>query len=390
MSFPRYLLSKESGLAWLGQIPDHWGVGQSRRLFAVRNEGAHATDKQLTASQEYGVIYQEDFVQREGRRVVQVILGADILKHVEPGDFVISMRSFQGGIEFCPLRGCISSAYVMLSPVQPVHRPFFKYLFKSKPYIQALQLTSNLVRDGQALRFDNFAQVSLPLVPLSEQVAIAAILDRETAKIDDLVKEQQRLIELLKEKRQAAISQAVTKGLNPNVPMKDSGVKWLGKVPAHWTVCALRRVIAAIEQGWSPECESAPADDQSWGVLKAGCVNRGVFDPSENKALPDELAPIAEYEVSSGDVLVSRASGSPELVGSTALVGETRGKLMLSDKIFRVHLVPRMTSPFFVWAMNGRALRDQIERALSGGNGRLYAVSCGTQQSHWAPAGLNG
>lgn len=201
---------KDSGIEWLGDVPEHWGVGQSRRLFALRNERASESDKQLTASQEHGVIYQEDFVRLEGRRVVQVIKGADILKHVEPNDFVISMRSFQGGIEWCKYRGCISSAYVMLNPCDRVHGPFFYYLLKSKSYIQALQTTSNLVRDGQALRYDNFTQVDLPLVPLKEQIQIAAFLDREIENIDTLATEAQIAIDLLQERRTALISAAVT------------------------------------------------------------------------------------------------------------------------------------------------------------------------------------
>lgn len=199
MSFPRYPNYKDSGVEWLGEVPAHWGVGQSRRLFALRNERALGSDKQLTASQEHGVIYQEDFIRIEGRRVVEVIKGADILKHVEPNDFVISMRSFQGGIEWCKLRGCISSAYVMLVPCDRIHGPFFAYVLKSRSYIQALQTTSNLVRDGQALRYDNFTKVDLPLVPMAEQIRIAAFLERETAKIDELVAEQRRLMELLNE-----------------------------------------------------------------------------------------------------------------------------------------------------------------------------------------------
>jgi type I restriction enzyme S subunit len=144
---------KDSGVEWLGQVPEHWGIGQSRRRFALRNERALEGDEQLTASQKYGIVRQADFVEAEGRRVVEVIKGAEILKHVETGDFVISMRSFQGGIEYSPYRGSISSAYVMLSPIKDVHPGFFRWLFKSSPYIQALQSTSNLVRDGQALRF---------------------------------------------------------------------------------------------------------------------------------------------------------------------------------------------------------------------------------------------
>ena len=369
MSFARYPAYKDSGVAWLGEVPGHWEVSQSRRMFAVRSEPALVSDKMLTASQKYGVLYQSDFVEREGRRVVEVILGVANLKHVEPDDFIISMRSFEGGIEWCRLRGSTSFHYVMITPVKNVWPPFFAHLLKSSPYIQALRATTDLIRDGQELRYSNFTQVPLPVVPIAEQQAIATFLDRETAKIDALVAEQEKLIDLLQEKRQAVISHAVTQGLDPSVPMKDSGVEWLGAVPGHWEVCALRRVIGAIEQGWSPECFAREADEQEWGVLKAGCINGGIFRPSENKALPPELTPEEAYEVHIGDVLMSRASGSPELVGSTALVKATRERLMLSDKIFRLKLKEFVNASFFVAALNSSPLRIQIENALSGGNG---------------------
>ncbi len=150
---------------------------------------------------------------------------------------------------------------------------------------------------------------------------------------------------------------------------KPSGVEWLGEVPAGWTVCAVRRILGGIEQGWSPDCLGRPAMPEEWGVLKAGCVNRGVYSEAENKALPDELSPVPEYEVRAGDVLMSRASGSHELVGSTALVTTTRPKLMLSDKVFRLRLDAAISPTFFVAALNSRILRAQIERAISGADG---------------------
>jgi len=201
---------KPSGVEWLGEVPAHWGVVQSRRLFKVRNEPAHEADRQLTASQKHGVLFQSEFVELEGRRVVEVIKGADSLKHVEPNDFVISMRSFQGGIEWCKLRGSISWHYVMLTPVQSVHGPFFAYVLKSAGYIQALRATTDLIRDGQELRYSHFVQVDLPLVPMEEQASIALFLDRETAKIDALTAEAQLAIELLQERRTSLISAAVT------------------------------------------------------------------------------------------------------------------------------------------------------------------------------------
>jgi len=201
---------KDSGIEWLGQIPAHWEVIRSQILFSLRKERARSDDRQLTASQEHGVIYQDEFMALEGRRVVQVVTGRDILKHVEPDDFVISMRSFQGGIEWSRERGSISSAYVMLVPSADVNPPYFSYLLKSRRYIQALQSTSNLVRDGQALRYENFRQVRLPLTSLAEQQAIADFLNRETAMIDALIAKVGEAIERLKEYRTALISAAVT------------------------------------------------------------------------------------------------------------------------------------------------------------------------------------
>jgi type I restriction enzyme S subunit len=165
MSFPRYERYKNSGVEWLGKVPEHWELYRSRRLFMQRQERAREDDAQLTASQKLGIVSQATFMEAEGRAVVRVIHGAEILKHVEPNDFVISMRSFQGGLEWSSMTGCISSAYVMLMPVPRVHPPYFRHLFKSDIYIQALQTTSNLVRDGQAMRYENFTLIDLPLPP---------------------------------------------------------------------------------------------------------------------------------------------------------------------------------------------------------------------------------
>lgn len=201
---------KDSGVEWLGEIPVHWGISKSQWLFSLRKEKARPDDEQLTASQHQGIMYQKDYMAR-GSRVVQVVLGNDILKHVEPDDFVISMRSFQGGIEWSNLRGKISSAYVMLIPQkQYVYSPYFRWLLKSRNYILALQSTSNLVRDGQALRYDNFRMVDLPLVPLDEQRAIADYLNKKVSKLDSIIADVTEQIEKLKEYRQSVISEVVT------------------------------------------------------------------------------------------------------------------------------------------------------------------------------------
>lgn len=201
---------KDSGVDWIGEIPAHWLTSRSKWLFLQRREKAKKSDEQLTASQKYGVIPQQKFMALEGRKVTQVDLNPEILKHVSANDFVISMRSFQGGIEHCLYEGCVSSAYVPLIPQENIHAPYFKYLFKSQRYIEALQSTSNLVRDGQALRYENFCMVDLLIVPVEEQLKIAVYIEQKSTKINKAITLHQQQIERLKEYKATLINSAVT------------------------------------------------------------------------------------------------------------------------------------------------------------------------------------
>jgi type I restriction enzyme S subunit len=202
---------KKSGTSWLNEIPENWNMLPSKRLFFLRKDKAKPEDEQLTASQKYGVVPQQWFMEQEGRRVTVVFTGEDILKHVEKGDFVISMRSFQGGIEYSNYSGKISSAYVMLIPNHEyVYDRFFKWFLKSPEYIKALRGTSDLVRDGQALRYANFAKIDLPVVPMEEQIAIADYLDNICKRIDDAIEKVKKEIALIQELKTRTIYDAVT------------------------------------------------------------------------------------------------------------------------------------------------------------------------------------
>lgn len=189
---------KDSGIAWNNKIPVEWDSINPKALFSQRKQKAFEDEKQLTASQQYGIMYQSDYMELTGTKVVTVEKDLDILKHVEAGDFVISMRSFQGGLEYSELSGSISSAYVMLIPnLGRVYPRFYRWLLKSEVYIGALQSTSNMVRDGQAMRYSNFLQVQLYIVPMEEQEEIARYLDQKCAIIDDLIdKKEQYLLEI--------------------------------------------------------------------------------------------------------------------------------------------------------------------------------------------------
>ena len=201
---------KDSGNEWLGYIPSHWRVVPAKALFAQSKETRHETDVQLTASQKYGIISQEDYMERQNYKIVLADKGLQNWKHVEPNDFIISLRSFQGGLEISYIPGCITWHYIVLKPKAGVEPEYFKWLFKSPRYIQALQRTANFIRDGQDLRFSNFVQVPLPLIPMDEQKEIAEYLNKETARIDSIIADITEQIEKLKEYRQSVISEVVT------------------------------------------------------------------------------------------------------------------------------------------------------------------------------------
>ena len=380
MSFPRYPEDKDSGVEWLGEVPGHWEVKALKNVISRIESGVSVNAIDTPAAEgEIGVlktscVYRGWFDPAENKAVVPEEYER-VACPVTAGTLIVSRMNTPDLVGAAGMVGESHPGLFLPDRLWQVHfadahAAFIHYWTRSPLYrAQVQQVCAGASSSMQNLAQDQFRAFILALPPVREQTAIAAFLDRETAKIDALVAEQQNLIALLKEKRQALISHAVTKGLDPDAPMKDSGVAWLGEVPAHWRVCSLRRAIAKIEQGWSPDCHARPAEAGEWGVLKAGCVNGGKYRPTENKALPSELLPDESYCVEVGDVLMSRASGSPDLVGSTALVRETPGRLMLSDKIFRLRLEIDVAPAFFVAMLNARALRAQIEQALSGGNG---------------------
>lgn len=212
---------KDSGIEWIGEIPEGWRTINPKALFTQRKDKAQKGERQLTSSQQHGILYQDDYMDLTGSKVVTVEKDFDILKHVEAGDFVISMRSFQGGLEYSTKSGAISSAYVMLVPnLELVYPRFYRWLLKSSVYIDALQRTTNMVRDGQAMRYSNFAQVRLFTLPLDEQKSRADFLDLECSSIDKILFKTRSSIEKYKKLKQAVITQAVTTLNCPNVKLK--------------------------------------------------------------------------------------------------------------------------------------------------------------------------
>ena len=245
-SLKPYEKYKDSGVEWIGEIPGHWENVKIKHIFKERSQKGYPNEPLLAATQTKGVVPKEMY---ENRTVI-AFNDLQNLKLVKKGDFVISLRSFQGGIEIAHYRGIISPAYTVMIPCKAAYGGYFKFLFKSKGLIGNLNIYVTGIRQGQNIDYSKFKNSMMPLPSISEQKKIAEYLNRKTQQADTLIEKQTRLVELLKEQKKAIINKAVTKGLNPDAPMKDSGIEWLGEIPAHWEARRIRRLTLQHKQGY--------------------------------------------------------------------------------------------------------------------------------------------
>jgi len=247
----RYPVYKDSSVAWLGDIPTHWEYIRMKHLFRDYSEKNKANEELLSVTQNQGVV-PRTWVES---RMVMPSGNLESFKFINKGDFAISLRSFEGGLEYCHHDGIISPAYTVLKAKRKFDSQFYKYLFKSQAFISELQTSIVGIREGKNISFPELSYSFLPIPPINEQTAIAEFLDDRTTKIDQAIAIKQKQIELLKERRQIAIHDAVTRGLNPDVRLKDSGVEWIGDIPEHWETKKIKHIYKNSFSGGTPSTD---------------------------------------------------------------------------------------------------------------------------------------
>jgi type I restriction enzyme S subunit len=335
--YPEY---KNSGVEWLGKIPAHWEV---RRLKIIASVQLSNVDKKSVEGQEsvklcnYVDVYYNDFISSDMDFMPATATPEQVRRFsLQAGDVLITKDSESwtdiavSALVISDLPNVLCGYHLALvRPTQEDTGGFLAKAFSAIGPRDQFQIAANGITrfglGGDAIRTSMFA-----MPPIQEQRAITYFLDRGTARIDELIEKKGRLIELLQEKRMALITQAVTKGLNPTVLMKDSGVEWLGKIPAHWEVKRLRHVGAAII-GLTYEPEEVVGPNEGILVLRASNVYDGhiVLDDKifVKRLVPDRLI------TKKGDILICSRSGSRALIGKSAkidnsLVGLTFGAFM--------------------------------------------------------------
>lgn len=289
---------KDSGVDWIGIVPEHWEMRRAKAMFRQSTSKGNDRLVLLSATQDRGVVDKSTL-----DSVVQVSEDADLstFKTVHKNDFVISLRSFQGGFEISHEEGVISPAYTVFRQSKQTYPHFYRHLFKSYGFIDKINSLTVGIREGKNIQYVDFADMLLPYIPLAEQQRIAEFLDRKCAEVDEMIALQEQIIEELKAYKQSVITETVTKGLNPAAPMRDSGIEWIGSIPKHWEVCRMKNVCTQ-----NPNSLSEKEDKElEFDYVDIGSVSfeKGIFK-SEHYAFKDAPSR-ARRKASLGDLVMS-------------------------------------------------------------------------------------
>jgi type I restriction enzyme, S subunit len=270
-----YLQMKDSGIPWLGFIPAHWNLRRMKTLLAERVEKCYPDEPLLAATQSQGVVTKDRY---EGRTVL-ALNDLHLLKLVRKGDFVISLRSFQGGIEVARDQGIISPAYTILYALHPHSHAYLSRLFKSGPFIDNLGLHVTGIRQGQNVDYAKLSRAAIPWPPPAEQDAIVRFLSHLDAALGRHLRAKQALIRILNEQGQAIVERVVTRGLSQNIALRPSETDWLGEVPAHWEMRRAKHSYREVDERSTTGSEEQLSVSHITGITPRSEKNVTMFKP---------------------------------------------------------------------------------------------------------------
>lgn len=313
----RYGKMKDSRIKWIGDIPKHWGTCRAKNSFMQSNEKGNVIPILLSASQKYGMCPQTDL---DGVVKVSEKVNLQDFKTVHKNDFVISLRSFQGGFERSDYEGVCSPAYQVFHMVNSFDNNYLKWLFKSTMFIDEMNSLTVGIREGKNIKYDDFANSVLPVPPIDEQKAIAAYLDDQNAQIESLVADAKECIDDYKKWRAAIIFEAVTKGLNPGVKFRKCRIEWINHIPEHWdTVRFVMYNWIRARLGWKG-LKSEEYVDEGYPFLSAfNIVDNHLYWTPLNFVNQDRYDESPEIKISIGDILLVKDGAG---IGKCARVDE--------------------------------------------------------------------
>ena len=353
---------KDSGIEWIGEIPASWEVIKGKYLFTQRSsKGNKLSLTLLSPTQKYGVIPQSMYEELTGMKPVKIDQQKDLnlFKTIHKGDFCISLRSFEGGFEYSNYEGVVSPAYQVFYLIDNNSiDTYYKYLFKDKTFIDKMNSYTMSLRDGKNISFNDFGNTYITVPPKSEQQQIADYLDHKTAEIDGLIDKINTEIDTLKQYQSSVITQAVTKGLDLNVPMKDSGIEWIGEIPETWKVPKLKHLLLEPMKYGATESGVSYSDKLPRYIRITDITLDGNLKDIGKLSLTEQQA--KNYILDDKDILFARSGAT---VGKTFFYRSFMGKsafagYLISAKIDEKKLDPKwvyyftQTTSYMTWINN--------------------------------------
>ncbi len=343
---PPYPAYKDSGLPWLGRVPAHWGGKRGKALFNKVTRPVHAEDGVITCFRDGVVTLRKN---RRLRGFTEAIFELGY-QGIRKGDLVIhAMDAFAGAIGVSDSDGKGTPVYAVCQPQSEANSYYYAHIVREMARTQWIQALSRGIRERSTdFRYETFGRQELPVPPSEEQAAIVRFLDHATRRIDNAIRAKRKIIALLNEQKQAIIHRAVTRGLDPDVPLKDSGVPWLGQIPAHWTISRLKFETSAIVDCLhaTPKYES----DEGYPAIRTADIEPGKVRLRQARQVSRTtyLRWTSRLEPREGDILYSREG---ERFGIAAPVPEDV-QLCISQRMMVFRVKPAQSSDYIMWQLN--------------------------------------
>ena len=347
---------KNSGIEWIGKIPKSWRLQKGRYLFKQRNEKGNKNCLQLLSpSQQYGVIPQNLLEELTTQKAVKLKDGTDLnlLKTVHKGDFCISLRSFQGGFEYSTYEGVVSPAYQIFYKNSNIVDNYYRFMFKDASFIKKMNSYTMSLRDGKNIAYFDFGNSYLPVPPYKEQQQIADFLDSKCSEIDDITADIQKEITVLEDYKKFVITEAVTKGLNPNVEMKDSGIEWIGKIPKHWKLTRLKYLLKERMKYGATESGVSYSNQLPRYIRITDISLDGKLKKENMLSLPEAIA--KNYLLTDKTILFARSGAT---VGKTFLYHENNGRAAFAGYLISAYCDIAKCIPEFLYFYTKSAAYD--------------------------------
>ncbi|HIF9492949.1 TPA: restriction endonuclease subunit S [Photobacterium damselae] len=373
-SMPKHNEYTDSGISWFGSIPSHWEGAPLCSVSKLKSIKNHVDEPLLSVYLDKGVIR---FDEVEAKRTNVTSLDLSKYQLVEPGNFVLNnQQAWRGSVGVSAHRGIVSPAYLVLQLSSKIYPRFGNYLFRDGSMVANYLVNSKGVGTIQRNLYWPQLKRALVFFPgLDEQISIANFLDEKTSQIDEVIAIKQKQIELLKERKQIIIQQAVTQGLNPDVPMKDSEVDWIGDIPEHWDTKKLKFVSHGFMYGTSVDCNSL---ESGTPVLRIPNIDEITINLSDLKYANLSSDETKKYSLSKNDILIIRTNGNPALVGKSAIVDADDLCLFAS---YLIKLTPKsnIEPSFLIRTMNSFSVRGALTYSArtSAGNYNLNTQALG-------------